>query len=196
MRTVTALRATRGTRVAVELDGRPWRVVPAFAVLEAGLTVGRPLERVQARTLAQALRRDRAEGVTVRSLARRDRSRSELETRLERAGVREPDRRETLDRAARAGLVDDARFARSRAGSLAERGAGDALILEDLERHGVDERTARAALSELAPEAARAMRIVEERGGTAKTLRYLAARGFGDESVEGLVAQLENRALP
>jgi len=196
MRTVTALRATRGTRVAVELDGRPWRVVPAFAVLEAGLTVGRPLERVQARTLAQALRRDRAEGVTVRSLARRDRSRSELEARLERAGVREPDRRETLDRAARAGLVDDARFARSRAGSLAERGAGDALILEDLERHGVDERTARAALSELAPEAARAMRIVEERGGTAKTLRYLAARGFGDESVEGLVAQLENRALP
>jgi regulatory protein len=196
MRTVTALRATRGTRVAVELDGRLWRVVPAFAVLEAGLTVGRPLERVQARTLAQALRRDRAEGVTVRSLARRDRSRSDLETRLERAGVREPDRRETLDRAARAGLVDDARFARSRAGSLAERGAGDALILEDLERHGVDERTARAALSELAPEAARAMRIVEERGGTAKTLRYLAARGFGDESVEGLVAQLENRALP
>jgi len=196
MRTVTALRATRGTRVAVELDGRPWRVVPAFAVLEAGLTVGRPLERVQARTLAQALRRDRAEGVTVRSLARRDRSRSELEARLERAGVREPDRRETLDRAARAGLVDDARFARSRAGSLAERGAGDALILEDLERHGVDERTARAALSELAPEAARATRIVEDRGGTAKTLRYLAARGFGDESVEGLVAQLENRALP
>ena len=43
MRTVTALRA-RGGRVAVELDGRPWRVVPGTAVLEAGLAVGCPLE--------------------------------------------------------------------------------------------------------------------------------------------------------
>jgi len=196
MRTVTALRATRGARVVVELDERPWRVVPASAILEAGLTVGHPLERAQARILARALRRDRAEGVTVRSLARRDRSRSELEARLARAGVRESDRQEALDRAARTGLVDDRRFARARAGSLAERGAGDALILADLARHGVDEGTARAALSEVAPESARATRIVEERGGTAKTLRYLAARGFGDESVEGLVAELENRALP
>lgn len=196
MRTVTALRATRGRRVAVELDERPWRVVPALAVLEAGLEVGRPLGRVEARVLARALRRDRAEGVTVRALARRERSRAELEERLARAGVREADRQETLDRAEQTGLLDDARFAQARARSLVERGAGDALILEDLARHGVDDVTARAAVSELLPEAARAARIVELRGRTAKTIRYLASRGFGEECVEGLVAELENRALP
>ena len=196
MRTVTALRATRGGRVAIELDERPWRVVPASAVVDAGLTVGSPVERAQARVLARALRQDRAERVTVRALARRDRSRSELEDRLVRAGVREADRRTTLDRAARVGLVDDGRFARARARSLAERGAGDALILEDLARHGVDDGAARAAVSELDPEDARAARIVEERGPTARTLRFLASRGFAEESVDGLVAELENRALP
>ena len=196
MRTVTALRATRGGRVAVELDERPWRVVPAIAVVEAGLSVGLPLERAQARVLARALRRDRAESVTVRALARRDRSRAELEQRLVRAGVREVDRQATLDRAARVGLVDDGRFARARARSLAARGAGDALIREELGRHGVEDDAGRAAVSELEPEDARAARIVEVRGRTARTLRYLASRGFGEESLDGLVAELEDRALP
>jgi len=196
MRTVTALRATRGGRVAVELDELPWRVVPAIAVVDAGLSVGLPLERAQARVLARALRRDRAESVTVRALARRDRSRAELEQRLVRAGVREVDRQATLDRAARVGLVDDGRFARARARSLAARGAGDALIREELGRHGVEDDAGRAAVSELEPEVTRAARIVDERGRTARTLRYLASRGFGEESLDGLVAELENRALP
>ena len=196
MRTVTALRATHDARVAVELDDRRWRVVPAIAVVEAGLSVGSPLERAQVRTLARALRRDRAERVAVRALARRERSRSELEQRLARAGVREADRLETLDRAARVGLVDDARFAQTRARALAERGAGDALILDDLARNGVDEAASHAAVSGLPPEAARASRIVDERGRTAKTLRYLAARGFAEQSLDDLVAELENRALP
>jgi regulatory protein len=134
--------------------------------------------------------------VTVRALARRDRSRSELDERLVRAGVREADRRVTIDRAARVGLVDDARFARARARSLAERGAGDALILEDLARRGIEDGAARVAVSELEPEDARAARIVEVRGRTARTLRYLASRGFGEESLDGLVAELEDRALP
>ncbi len=196
MRTVTALRAAADARVAVELDDRPWRVVPAIAVVEAGLSVGHPLARTQARTLARALRRDRAEAVAIRAVARRERSRSELEARLERAGVREHDRRETLDRAARTGLVDDARFAQMRAEALAERGAGDALILDDLARHGVDDVTAQSAVSGLPAESARAARIVTARGRTAKTLRYLAARGFGEESIDALVAELEDRALP
>ncbi|HEY1316092.1 MAG TPA: regulatory protein RecX [Gaiella sp.] len=195
MPTVTALRA-RGVRVAVELDGRPWRVVPGVAVLEAGLTVGHPLEREQARTLARALRRARADDVAVRALARRERSRTELDRRLARAGVRHDDREATLERAAQAGLVDDARFAETRARLLAERGAGDLLVLEDLERHGVDETLAREAVSLLDPEPGRAARIVDARGRTQRTLRYLASRGFAEESLEDLVADIENGALP
>ena len=195
MRTVTALRA-RGGRVAVELDGRPWRVVPGVAVLEAGLVVGCPLERAQARALGRALRRARADDVAVRALARRERSEAELDRRLARAGVRDDDRRATLERASRAGLVDDARFAETRARVLADRGAGDLLVLQDLERHGVDEAVARVAVSLLEPEPARAARIVQARGRTPRTLRRLAARGFAEESLDDLIAELENGALP
>lgn len=195
MRTVTALRA-RGDRVAVELDGLPWRVVPQEAVLEAGLVVGCPLAREQARRLGRALRRTRASDLAVRALARRERSRAELDQRLARAGVRERDRQATLERASQAGLVDDARFADTRAGLLAERGAGDLLVLQDLERRGVDEAVARAAVSRLEPERARATRVLERRGRTPRTLRYLTSRGFAEESLEDLIADLQNGALP
>ena len=194
MSTVTALRA-RGERVAVELDGCEWRVVPLQAVVEARLAVGDALERDQARTLARALRRHHADAVALRALARRERSRSELEARLARAGVREDDRRETLERASGAGLVDDARFAQTRAQTLSARGAGDQMVLDDLVRSGVPEATARAAVAALEPEGDRAARIVEARGPSAKTLRYLASRGFAEESVDRLVAEVEDRAL-
>lgn len=195
MSTVTALRA-RGGRVAVELDGRPWRVVPTVAALEAGLAVGHTLERAQARTLGRALRRARADEIALRALTRRDRSHAELERRLAHAGVRDGDRESTLERAARVGLVDDARFAETRARLLAERGAGDLLILEDLERHGVDETVARAAVCGLDAESSRVTRIVETRGRTPRTIRYLAGRGFAEESLADLIAALEDGALP
>jgi regulatory protein len=195
MATVTALRARDG-RVAVELDGRAWRTLSVSVAVEAGLAVGCPLEREQARTLARALRREHATAVAIRALARRERSRTELDQRLERAGVRDSDRRETVERASRAGLVDDARFAEARACQLADRGAGDMVVLDDLARHGVDDVVARDAVARLEPEIARAARLVEARGKTTRTLRYLASRGFAEESLEDLIAELENGALP
>ena len=62
------------------------------------------------------------------------------------------------------GLVDDVRFAEQRARRLAERGAGDLLVLDDLARHGIDEPVARQAVAVLEPESERAARIVEGRG--------------------------------
>ncbi len=43
---------------------------------------------------------------------------------------------------------------------------------------------------DLEPEAARATRIVAARGRSARTLRYLAVRGFTAESVEELIAEV------
>ena len=191
---VTALRPLRGS-VAVELDGCPWRTVPVAAAAEARLTVGCELDRERARTLGRALRRHRARDTAVRAGARRDHSRASLEARLERAGVRPRERGDTLAAAERAGLVDDARFAASRAQALGARGSGDLLVLQDLERHGIDERAARAALESLEPEPVRAAQIAAARGLSARTLRHLAARGFSEEALEGLVAELESRAL-
>lgn len=179
-----------GSRLAVELDGRPWRVISVRAVAEARLTEGVVLDRDRARALARALRRERAEALALRALARRDESRHALSARLARAGVAPATRREVVDRATDSGLVDDARFAAARARVLAER-SGDLLVLDDLRRRGIDEPCARAAVEALEPEAARVGRIVAARGASAKTLRHLAARGFSEESLEGLVAELE-----
>ena len=194
MATVTALREHHGL-VAVELDGGSWRTVPVAVAAEARLTVGCSLDRERARTLGRALRRHRARAAAVRAVAHRDHSRATLDARLERSGVRATERIETIEAAARAGLVDDARFAEARARQLASRGAGDLLVLDDLERNGVDDVTARASVATLDPEGVRATRIVASRGLSERTLRYLASRGFSEESLEGLVADLESRAL-
>jgi len=193
--TVTALRETRAG-VAVELDGLPWRTLPVGAVVEAGLGVGLELDRARVRALARARRRARAEQVALRALARREHSRASLDDRLARAGVAAGERHGVLDRAERTGLVDDARYAERRAEQLAGRGAGDRFVLDDLARHGVADGIAREVVARLEPEPERARRVVEARGASAKTLRYLASRGFTEESLEPLVADLAERAVP
>ena len=57
MRTVTALHPERRDRVRVDLDGEPWRTLPAAAVVSAGLRVGAALDRERARELGRSLRR-------------------------------------------------------------------------------------------------------------------------------------------
>lgn len=194
MAIVTALRPTRDG-VAVELDGVAWRMFPVAAVVEAGLGVGLELDRVRARALARVRRRLRAEHVAVRALARREHSRASLDGRLARAGIGDAVRGEVLERAERSGLVDDLRFAERRARQLADRGAGDLIVLDDLLRQGVDEAAARAAIAELPSEAERVAGIVERRGRSARTLRHLGSRGFSEESLESLIADFRSGAL-
>ena len=76
----------------------------------------------------------------------------------------------------------------TRAEQLAERGSGDALIRDDLERRGLAADVVELALGALEPERERAARIAERRGRSVKTARYLASRGFGEDALEGIVA--------
>ena len=181
--------------VVVELDGVVWRTLPVDAVVDAGLGVGLVLDRARAVALARARRRSRADDVAVRALARREHSRTTLDARLARAGVGATVRRETVERAERRGLVDDGRFAVQRAQHLAARGVGDALVRDDLARQGIDEPVARSIVAELEPEAERAGRIVAARGRGPRTIRYLASKGFSEETLEPLIAEIENGAL-
>jgi SOS response regulatory protein OraA/RecX len=192
---VTALRARGSGRVAVDLDGRPWRVVPLEAVYAAGLAVGSGLDRVAARVLRRELRRLEARGEALRALRARDHTRASLEQRLADRGTGRALRSETVAMAERAGLVDDQRFAASRAELLARRGAGDLLIADDLERQGVPGDAAEIAIGGLEPESVRAAAIIEARGPSARTARYLAAKGFADATVEAFVADLAVDAL-
>ena len=190
MRVVTALRsARRGGSVAVELDGEAWRTLPLEAVVGAGLSVGCSLDRGRARTLARERRRLAAMDVAVRSLGRRDRSRAELDARLAARGIAAQQREATVGVLERAGLVDDGRFARSRAESMAARGYGDAAIRADLEQRGVEGDAAAAALDALEPEASRVARHAAKLGGGLRAARILARRGFDADALEGLIAE-------
>ncbi|MFL5965640.1 MAG: regulatory protein RecX [Gaiellaceae bacterium] len=183
MATVTALRELPRGRVAVELDGAPWRVLPALAVVRAGLAVGRALDRPGARALRRELRRLDAQEIAVRALRARDRSRAAVGRRLARASVAPDVRAETLELLARNGLVDDARFAVRRAEALAERGYGDIAIEADLEREQISADERADALAALRPELERAEAVIARRGEGPRTARFLAGKGFGEDAV-------------
>jgi SOS response regulatory protein OraA/RecX len=184
--TVSALRERPRGRVEVELDGEAWRTLPAEAVVRSGLAVGRTLDRETARELARELRRARALSRALRTLSARDRSRGEIDARLEQAGVPESARAEALKALERGGLVDDARMAAARAGALARRGYGNAAIRVDLLRRRVPEEAVVSALEALEPESERAAALLDGARDPRAALRRLAARGFDRDVVEDL----------
>jgi regulatory protein len=124
----------------------------------------------------------------LRALRAGDRSAAELDRRLAKRGAEPEERREALALLERVGYVNDDRFALGRARVLAERGSGDALIRDDLERRGIAGATLEAALASLEPEQVRAGRIASARGSSVKTARYLAARGFEEDAVSAAIA--------
>jgi len=127
-----------------------------------------------------------ARELALRALSHRDRSRRELEQRLDRAGISADERTEALDELAAAGLLSDARFAEARARGLVAKNGSDSLIRNDLRRHGIDREEIAEILEGLEGEAERAARIFERRGGGDRAIRYLAAKGFSRESLDQL----------
>jgi SOS response regulatory protein OraA/RecX len=192
--TVTALRERKRGPVAVELDGRPWRVLPADAIVRAGLAVGRRLDRSTARELGRELRRAKALAAASRSLAASDRSQRALEQRLTRAGHSAAAREAAIATLAGAGLLDDARLAESRAEQLARRGYGDAAIRADLRKRLVASDTAADAVDGLEPEFDRARRLLEGETVTPAVLRRLASRGFSRDTIEEVASAFAQEA--
>ncbi len=191
---MTALRPGRRDRVSVELDGAPWRTLPAAAVVASGLGVGTVLDRPRARELRRALRRTAALDAAGRALARRDRSPAGLDAALERRGISGSEREAAVETLERLGYVDEQRFAESRAAALARRGFGDDAIRFDLEREGVGGEAAAAALASLEPEQKRAAALIATGNDEAKTARRLLSRGFSPETVETALAARETWA--
>jgi regulatory protein len=120
--------------------------------------------------------------VALRALDHRDRSSAELAERLDRHGITADERNDALARLTSSGVIDDGRFAVARAASLASRGYGDAAIDDDLRRRGIDPALRADAIAALESETERALALVRRRGASARTARFLAARGFEQES--------------
>jgi SOS response regulatory protein OraA/RecX len=188
---LTALRRARAGRVALEVDGRPWRVVPDEVALAAGLRAGLVLDRAALRRLRRELRRVEAMEAAARVLAHRDLARERLGERLLRAGVAAGDRERTLASLERAGVVDDARLAHSRAGVLAARGWGDEAIRARLEAEGIREEERRDALAALAPEPERAVEVADGEVDRRRAAALLTRRGFSPDSIDAAVGFLD-----
>jgi SOS response regulatory protein OraA/RecX len=182
--TVTALREDRRGRVAVELDGSPWRVLPVEVVVRSELAEGRALDRAALRVVRRELRRAEALAVAGRALRARDLSRDRLAERLQQRAVSPAVAAESLATLERAGLVDDRRVAQTRARALAERGWGDEAIRHRLRSEALQETVIEDAVAALEPESERARPVIARRGTGPRTARYLAGRGFGEDSVE------------
>lgn len=133
----------------------------------------------------------RADGreLALRALRARDLSAAALARRLEERGVDADDVAETIEALVRTGLVDDARLAQRRAESLAERGAGDALVRHRLRELGLDPEAVEAAVAALEPEETRAARVAARRGPGPRTARYLAGKGFSEETVRAVATE-------
>jgi SOS response regulatory protein OraA/RecX len=128
-------------------------------------------------------------------LRHRDLSTNQLRERLTSRGFSPSECDDALATLERTGVLDDRRFAENRARMLAGRGAGDTLIRYELDRAGVVEELIDCALDLLPPEERRAQAIVERRGSSPKTGRFLAAKGFSEESVAHAVATASADAL-
>ena len=122
--------------------------------------------------------------LAVRALGAHDRSRSDVEARLARAGVAADERREALATLERLGYLDDSRFAVARAEALAGRGYGDAWIRHDLAGNGVGRDAVEEAIAALLPETERAAAIVGREGAGRRLAARLQRKGFGAEAVE------------
>jgi regulatory protein len=188
---VTRLTPDRaGNHVVVELDGAPWRRIPVDVAVRVGLASQSELGRIELRRLRRELRRGEALEAAARALRHRDRSSATLRERLRDAGIAPWACEEALDTLARAGVVDDERFARDRAAALVARGSGDRLIHADLVDAGVSEEQAARTIEELEPERERAIRLAATRGESLGTARWLVRRGFGGDAIEAALPRL------
>src|SRR6476661_2382926 len=107
---VTALRNVGRDRVAVDLDGAPWRVLPTEPVVAAGVQTGVALDRERARRLNAELRRTEARNAALSALRRSDHTAATLSARLAERGIAPAARAAAVETMGSAGLVDDGRF--------------------------------------------------------------------------------------
>ena len=188
---ITGLHEVSSSAVLVELDGTPWRKIPLTAAARAGLSVGKRLERDDLRLLGRELRRADALTKATRMLARRPLPRALLEERLEKKGVAPVALEEAVEALEQAQYLNDRSYALERAGSLAERGYGDAAVRYILEQERVGSELVEEALDALEPELERARAIEKSVPNRKQLLGRLARRGFDPEIVEQIAGASE-----
>lgn len=133
--------------------------------------------------------REAAAAMAQRLLAITDRSRGELQRRLERRGYAASTAAEAVDRLAARGWVDDARLAEDLARRRSSHGFGRRRVLADLVARGVDPETVSRTAAELTAGQGEAVRVAVAR------LRHGQAGPPAPDEVRRLAAALQRRGF-
>jgi regulatory protein len=190
--------------VRILVGGRALLTVPRGVVEAEGLTVGLELDGPRFARLARAADEEAAYRTVLRYLERRPFSARDLARRLVLKGHPPEAATSAVERAARAGLIDDARFALHYIETRAARGRGPLRLRRDLAALGVERALVDGALAEaFGPDGANAPSVeilarkrLNQLAGLPKPVRrrrllaFLARRGFADESVHRVVMTL------
>jgi regulatory protein len=158
------------------------------------LLAGVELGEDGAAQLARWAAEDGAERRALRLMARRDRSRAELERRLGDWGLDEDSTAAVLERLTACGAVDDTALAAAMAEHSRDRGHGRLRLQADMRRLAVDPEAADTALARdggAEQELARAHREIErrfhgrprDRQQLARAAAHLTRRGFDPDTV-------------
>ncbi|HZU78038.1 MAG TPA: regulatory protein RecX [Dehalococcoidia bacterium] len=190
----------RGGRVTIFADGVPWIAAAEAAVLECGLRRGDQATPELRERLEELDARHRAHEAALLLLSYRQRSEDELRQRLRRKAIPEGAVEDAIERLRRAGLIDDAGFARAWVESRTSGpvGFGRRRIQAELRRKGVAAEVVAQALGEQ-DEDERALAAALARAPTLRGLEYndfrrrlagfLQRRGFGYEAITRAVRE-------
>jgi regulatory protein len=195
---------SRPDAVRVVVNGKIFCTVPASSVATEGLVIGQAVdEQVRERT-GRAADAEAAWRTLLRALERRAFARNDLGRRLARKGHLPEAVEAALERAAQAGLLDDAAYARQYVQSRAARGRGPARVARDLQALGVprplidtavaaewpDPSDATASAEAVAVRRATQLKGLPPEVRRRRLLAYLGRRGFSGSAVSDIVRRL------
>lgn len=149
---ITALKPLGRNRARIELhlDGEPRLTIATEVAVASGFVIGRELSEAELVALESEDARVRAGEAALNLLSYRPRTERELRRRLARKGFDPSIVDPCIDNLTRAGLIDDAAFARTFAADrVRTRPSGRARLAADLRSRGVNPDDAAAALDEI-----------------------------------------------
>jgi len=189
--------------VRVMVHGRPLLTLPRDIAELEGLTAGMPLGDPLYRRLCRAADDEAAYRTALRFLERRPFAERDLARRLVLKGHPPEAATAALERARRAGLVDDARYTQQYLETRAARGRGPLRLRRDLAALGVERGLVDRALLTMFPDGADPAQVetvarkrLAQLGKLPRPvlrrrlLAFLARRGFAGDSVQRMVMAL------
>ena len=191
--------------VRVLVQGRPLLTVPREVAAAEGLAAGTPLDEPLYARLCRAADEEAAYRTALRLLERRPFAARDLARRLVLKGHPPEATAAAVQRAERAGLIDDVRFTQHYVETRTARGRGPLRLRRDLAALGVERPVVDRALAKAFPDDVEGLsamveplarkRLAQLRGiprtaARRRLLSFLARRGFQGAPVQQLVVRL------